>query len=473
VVTETGEVINTEQDLDEVIVQGQSNNYEVVINDTYKTTTTAKQPESIFVFANQKLKMKLQKNNGDTINADSIWWKVGKERTYSTLTKEINVVDKNISVIIYEIIKDKKDDKIIANIEFIVRKSPYVTFSTLEQYDGEFGFDDGEDFRENSVPKQTMQYDTIHVADEKNKTKILYVPWLTLLQGQSISLNVKISEEIEGDNIYVESPAKMKANYDRSNNQLTIENNGLNNDFGNPAYVSLYWTDKYKLQKEIRIGKVAVVGRPSFKNKIAIQIVYFASDSIRLKNTVNIERLKTLLNSNSLNQAFVQFEILPNIIYMRDTLGGAIRAKYDQAYRAIYRECGKRQMILTNIQPLKTVYIVMTELQFIISGNNDVAVERGGGVMDNYNLVIMWLINNTKEDKEKMIIHEIGHSLGLSDVFKDVELGGHPDNPIPKKNLTKANYMDYYIQRRMFFRRQIDVIINNLERNQKSNEANL
>jgi hypothetical protein len=284
---------------------------------------------------------------------------------------------------------------------------------------------------------------------------------------------VKISEEIAGDSIYVESPTDITTNYNRSEKLLTITNKAVYNDFTRPIYINLYRDDPYKLQRRMLIGKLAVVGRPLLDNIINVQIVYFASDTTSCKNTVNIQKLQTLLDSHSMNQSFAKFTVLPNIVYMKDTLVGAIRADYGQAYRAISRECGKRQMMLTNIQPLKTVYIVMTDLQFIISGNNDETVERGGGVMNNYNLAIMWLINNTQEDKEKMIIHEIGHSLGLNDIFKDVELGGHPDNPIPKKNLTKANYMDYYIQRRMFFRKQIELMIDNLKENQESDEVNL
>jgi hypothetical protein len=59
------------------------------------------------------------------------------------------------------------------------------------------------------------------------------------------------------------------------------------------------------------------------------------------------------------------------------------------------------------------------------------------------------LKNKFNENKENLIIHEIGHTLGLSDVFKDVEYG-HPDNPVPNTKLTRSNYMDYYIQRKMF-----------------------
>jgi hypothetical protein len=347
VVTETGEVINTEQDLDEVIVQGQSNNYEVVINDTYKTTTT-KQPESISVFANQKLKMKLQKNNGDTINADNIWWKVGKERTDSTLTKEINVVDKSISVIIYESIKDKEDDKIIANIEFTIRKSPYVTFSPFPKYDGEFGFDDGEDFQENSVPKQTMQYDTIHVADEKNKIKILYVPWLTLLQGQPYSLQVEISGKIEEDNIYVECTTdKLSADYDGSK-KIIVTNNSLENDFVDSEYINFYRDDKYGFQKQKIIGKLAIVGM-NRERRINVQIVYFTKDTAKLKKKIVLDKgtLKTQLNTKSFNQAGISFNVLDNVVKLRNSLKDNITTNKHATVTTIIEEYRKRGVKIT------------------------------------------------------------------------------------------------------------------------------
>ena len=72
----------------------------------------------------------------------------------------------------------------------------------------------------------------------------------------------------------------------------------------------------------------------------------------------------------------------------------------------------------------------------------------------------MWYIDNlTEEDKGKLVAHEVGHILGLHDTFKDTVLG----NPPPPKKFSRANYMDYFINRKMFFKTQIQMIINNLE----------
>jgi len=60
------------------------------------------------------------------------------------------------------------------------------------------------------------------------------------------------------------------------------------------------------------------------------------------------------------------------------------------------------------------------------------------------------------------VIHEIGHTLGLYDVFRDTQLGGRPDAPTPQSSLTRSNYMDYFVQKRMFFKTQINTIIKNL-----------
>jgi predicted Zn-dependent protease len=203
-------------------------------------------------------------------------------------------------------------------------------------------------------------------------------------------------------------------------------------------------------------GKCAVVGRALFDKTINVQIVYFASDTVKPKNTINTVRLQTLLNSNSINQSFVRFSVLHNIISIKDSLNATANTEPGKAYNAILKRCAKERMIFTTTQPPVTVYVVMTELQFAKSDNNGIIEEKGGGVIDNSNLAIMWLIGNTSEDKEKLIIHEIGHTLGLKDVFADDKLGK------PSSGFSRHNYMDYNVKRKMFFKTQIQTIINNL-----------
>jgi hypothetical protein len=48
--------------------------------------------------------------------------------------------------------------------------------------------------------------------------------------------------------------------------------------------------------------------------------------------------------------------------------------------------------------------------------------------------------------------------LGLSDVFKDNAFG------MPSAGFSRHNYMDYNIVRRMFFKIQMQTIINNLKK---------
>jgi hypothetical protein len=44
------------------------------------------------------------------------------------------------------------------------------------------------------------------------------------------------------------------------------------------------------------------------------------------------------------------------------------------------------------------------------------------------------------------------------------QLGGTTTAPTPTKSLTKSNYMDYFIERKMFFKTQVQTIINNLKK---------
>jgi hypothetical protein len=461
-VGESGEInaMNIQHDMDEVIIQGLSDNYEVVINDETEKTTTDKKLK--LVYENQILNMQLRKSNGDSIKTGNIQWQITENKktnvSDSILTKEITVKDKDITIVIYEKIpteKGKEKKAKIAEFTFVPRQSPYVTLSALSNYDGEFGFDDGEDFNDNSTPKLQMQYDTVHVADKDNKTKILYVPWLTLVQGQTANLQVKMSEEIEGDSIYCEAPRELNVIYNENQKRLTVINTALNNSFKTPAYISIYRNDKYGLQKKMLIGKCAVISRQPF-NPIKVQIVYFASDTIKPQNNIDATRLQTLLNSNSMNQSFTGFTVLPDAIKIKDTLNSITKADFINAYKAILRICARKGMVFTENKHPTTVYIVMTELQFTKSENNGITIERGGGVMNNSNLAIMWTISRSNEDKEKLIIHEIGHTLGLSDVFNDKTLGN------PSQSFSRYNYMDYNVTRKMFFRTQIETIIDNL-----------
>jgi hypothetical protein len=467
-VTETGEVINTEQDLDEVIVQGQSNNYEVVINGETEKVTHDKTLK--LVYEDQTLKMELRKKTGDSINADNIQWIIGGEEIDSVLTYEIRVTDHNITVAINEGIKNNKGKpkfKKIAAFEFVVRKSPYATFSTIKDYNGEFGFDDGEDFRENSVPKQNGHYQTIQVADENNKSKILYVPWLTLLQKDSANLKVGISQEIDGDNIYCESTSQdLVGNYVPKTKQLTIKNSTLNNDFMNPEYVNVYRDDKYKLQKHMLIGRVAVVGRQLISRTIPIQIIYFAKDTVKIKNTINSKILDDLLEKHSLNQSFAHFRVLPEIIRIKNTLTDNQKSSVNIAYSVIRRICENNRIKSKYSHNPDTIFIIQTDLEFKSSkeiGENIIIETKGGGVAYDENgihnnLAIMWIVPG---NKEKMIIHEIGHTLGLNDTFNDDLLGN------PPKGFSRNNYMDYDIERKMFFKTQIETIINNLGESKK------
>jgi len=470
-VNEKGEIKPTsiQQDIDEVIVQGLSDSYEVVINNEINKATTDKKLK--LVPENQKLTMKLQKNNGDSIQVANIQWQITKNKKTevkdSTLTNSVIVADKEVTVVIYEKTLDNKQKEkkaAIAKFAFVPKQSPYITLSTLSNYDGEFGFDDGEDFKENSVPKQKMQYDTIHVADAKNKTKTLYIPWLTLVQGQpAATLKVDISKEIEGDSIYVESISdKITVNYNRVSRQITVTNKSLNNNFTKPEYIYFYRDDKYGLQKKMLIGKLAVVGMAR-KPSIPVQVVYFAKDTTKLKNTLILNNLEKQLNNNSLNQAFLSFDVLSNKpILLKDELMSDVKKDKTKTYEAIQKECEQKKGItITSGKLPSTIYIVMTEIEF--SDDNGCA---GGAVQGNKNLAIMWHINPAKcarEDIYKMIAHEVGHTLALREAFEENQLQEKSGNSfkLPNQGFSRNNYMDYSTSsktliRKMFFRLQME-----------------
>jgi hypothetical protein len=465
------------KDIDEVIVQGLSDNYEIVIDDDIIKCTTKKEKEFILVYEQQTLDMRLQKNNKETIDNTNIEWQVTVDKKTeifdSILTKEIKITDKDVDVVIYEKFKDKKEKikkALIAKLKFVLRASPYVKFS-VSNYNGEFGFDDGEDFDPKSnyesktttiksIPKvdYNMQYDTIHIKDSKGKTKILYVPWITLLQGQTETLNVDIAKDIEDDNIYIETTNEIIATYNKTTKTLTVTNNSLNNNFDNPAHVTFYRDDKYGLQKKMVIGKCAVVGRPTF-NPINVQIVYFAKNTNQVKNTIDANKLQNILTSHSLNQAFARFTVLPNIIRIKDDLDKKTREIVGEAYDSIQKRCKKNGMLITDDRHPTTIYIVLTELTYKISEDNDGKGRyRAGGVKGKNNFAVMWLVENSKDEMEKVVAHEIGHTLGLEDVFNDGALGR------PKTKFSRNNYMDYDIIRKMFFKTQIQTIINNLNK---------
>jgi hypothetical protein len=455
--------------LDEVIIQGLSDGYEVLVNtDTTRLTTDRKLR---LVYQGESFHLELRKTNRDTIIASNIRWQtqIGflgrqKEITDSVLFKNIRIGDQNMTIIIFERITDEKNNSKYAKIGefvFVPRQSPYITFSTPNRYDGEFGFDDGEE-HVTDVPKQNGDYHTFQIDVGRDQRRTIYVPWLTLRRGETVNLQTKLSKEIEGDSIYViTSNVDITARYDQMRNILTITNISLENDFSDSTFISFYRDDKYGLQRRMLIGQIAVVGRRDF-NPINVQIIYFATNPTRVRNTVDIPRLQQLLNNNSMNQSFARFNVLQDVIIIRDTLDNRTRTNSDDAYAAIRAICmNGRQHTVGHLA--NTIYIVMTELRFSTD-----AGEIGGGVRGRTNLAIMYTTNNTTEIKEMLIIHEIGHSLGLWDVHRDIRLGGRPDAPTPRRALTKSNYMDYFVRHRnMYFKTQIETIVNNLIRAQR------
>jgi len=112
-----------------------SDKYEVVVNyETEKATTDKKLK---LVYENQKMKLELRKNNGDTINVANIRWLVDKTTMDSTLTKEITIADKDENVKIYEKIKDdkgKSKDAIIAEFVLFLFYSQKNYCSTINFY---------------------------------------------------------------------------------------------------------------------------------------------------------------------------------------------------------------------------------------------------------------------------------------------------------------------------------------------------
>jgi hypothetical protein len=144
------------------------------------------------------------------------------------------------------------------------------------------------------------------------------------------------------------------------------------------------------------------------------------------------------------------------------------REDSDEAYKAIQKICTDKGIEITANQHPSVVYVVLTDLTFLVSQMGDGHGQYlGGGVRGKSNFVVMWLVKNLTDDKEKMIIHEFGHTLGLNDVYLDYHIGGNLNNPMPSNSLTKSNYMDYYINRKMFFRKQIEIIISNLKQGEE------
>ncbi|MDR1739159.1 MAG: hypothetical protein LBR45_00170, partial [Bacteroidales bacterium] len=439
---------------------------EIVINDDVEEVTADKKFK--LVYDNQTLKMELRKNNGDTINAANIQWKINKNIVDSTLVNEITIANKDVEVTICEKYinekgKEKKAD--IAKFTFVVKKSPYVLLSTPNDYDGEFGFDNTENLKNDFILKESGQYETIQIINDKNKAETLYVPYLTILKGNQAELKVKLSEKIEGDNIYVVADDGLKPEYYREQDKLiiSIKNNFSDNSFDDPAYVSFYRADKYCLQEEKLIGRCAVVSKPQIK-QVDVQIIYFASNLENPANKIDVSTLENLLNLNSLNQAFVQFDVLENKILIENKLNITETSTFDNIYSDVLKACigdiGGGNSVKTNQNPDK-IYVVVTDIPVIQSDG----LITFGGVYRKNNFAVMLWDNVTEGDKYKAIIHEIGHSLGLDDMYLDVDFGGDPFvKEVPKTSFTKSNYMDYNVEKRnMFFKIQIEKIIRNIK----------
>ena len=436
---------------DEVAITDGSKHY-ISINDL---PTQFKTGNSIKLEKNTQQKLLLKINTLDSIALDKnkIRWKINSgsvtTRHDSVLFVELSVSN-SVNIQICSLKKDTSD--VVTENDFFtfminVVSSPYAKFQLTNNYNGEFGFDDGFDF--NNLPIRKSLYDAITLSDEQK----VFSPLITLKRNQPIALKVSVLNFIEGDSVFFRSTTnKILLNFNYTDSILHVTNTNLENTFENPDYISVYRKSKYGLQEEL-IGRCEIVSRSAISHNV--QIVNYRRDSTTTLRAINTVDLQNSLSNNSMNQAFKSIIVNSHIHEILDT--SQIAKQISSPLSAYLRTRGLFQLALNdtvnNILKGNTIYVIITDFVFQDGNGN----YKGGGVLNNSAYAIMWDVPNTLLNSHgfsKIIIHEGGHSLGLKDTFNDTIIGQ------PLMGFSRNNYMDYIPPNdmKMFFKSQLRIL---------------
>ena len=390
---------------------------------------------------------------------DSITLRVG-DNTFKDTTATIRYTDYQTPITIQAQRKLQGCDTVVATLTINTHNAPILTFGTLSGYDGEFGYDDGLKFSKTKTPISVARYSyrTFHFESEAG-IKVDTCPFITIANGQSLILSAEISEGIYDNKFdYI---AELEAYYKGRKKSVNIPYDRKKVEIkyieeSDSIFISIYCISNHKVKPKL-LGKCEILQRKYVKKHINVVVVYFQTDSSLFKNKINCLKLSNVLNTKSHNQSFMQFNVYEynnGIPIYAPHMYSKIKS-FGRNTTKILSSIREEMAILTGMKEIcekfdDKIFVIMTDVSFKPDENGSVP---GGGAFPNKPVIAMWDVL-TNEDINRLIAHEIGHCLGLSDTFSDMYLGH------PLQGHTLDNYMDYYVPRRRFFKSQIMQVIN-------------
>ena len=403
--------------------------------------------------------VRLALRHADRRLLDSIMLRVG-DNTFSDTIATIRYADYQSPIAIQAQRKLQGRDTVVATLTINTHNAPILTFGTLSGYDGEFGYDDGLKFSKTKTPISVARYSyrTFHFESEAG-IKVDTCPFITIANGQSLILSAEISEGIYDNKFdYI---AELEAYYKGKKKSVNIPYDRKKVEIkyieeSDSIFISIYCKSNHKVKPKL-LGKCEILQRKYVKKHINVVVVYFQTDSSLFKNKINCLKLSNVLNTKSHNQSFMPFNVYEynnGIPIYAPHMYSKIKS-FGRNTTKILSSIREETAILTGMKEMcekfdDKIFVIMTDVSFKPDENASVP---GGGAFPNKPVIAMWDVL-TNEDINRLIAHEIGHCLGLSDTFSDMYLGH------PLQGHTLDNYMDYYVPRRRFFKSQIMQVIN-------------
>ncbi|MBP5369522.1 MAG: hypothetical protein J6Z01_13835, partial [Bacteroidales bacterium] len=350
--------------------------------------------------------------------------------------------------------------------------SLYITFLRPDDYNGEFLFDDGFNiktgFRDNVNYDYWCQSLNKYQSSEvliKGEPQTIYAPVIGVTPTQTIELGV-----FYHNSDYVKADKNLSIDFEYDKKIVDVKRIGLKPDHikieGKKANINDPITIDAKINDKV-IGKLECYCLAKTEKKLKLIYVKFKDeDDYRwLDETAILNEL----NNHSLNQLFFSFswEKSDKMDFPEES---SVYKDHDQVFAALKAYAIKQGKVdenstddyyfITNIcmkQENLGGTVTFTPgchttgdpggVQFVIpkeSGNRDINTA-------------------SYETPEKVTAHEMGHYVGLHHphgiFFKDTKMTciKHDTNG---KDQTDGNFMDYYIQRRTWFKYQLQIIIN-------------
>ena len=336
---------------------------------------------------------------------------------------------------------DDKDSKAIAS-------NSSIRFSTKSDYNGEFGFDNGEVFTKAGFPKPALYSEKKCRYNDKDYAVDCFI---TIPVGKEIEINVNIMNRCDTCYVYEAVAIGKDLACSLMGSNLKIQTSTTS--YLETPYYMLILKKKMNDSSNQEVLGVCEIQCLLEKLPYNIQLLYLHTDSTK-NNALDINLLRNTLKNNSLNQAFIPFNINENIdtivIFKSHEL---LQTSRDIYINLLYNRIAKKHITKKYIQDNRTIFIILNDLTFVDKNGNRIlgeALNKNGVQIP---IISIYLPSESSFSYlHQVIVHEISHTLGLLDVIEDRQLDA---NPQKYGNRLRTNYMNYAFPLKMYFRSQI------------------